>query len=159
MTINEADLIPFLLRAKRASYASGNAPSTPVASSRQASHDLAYQEGPWTYLDTYLGGFSFIGEEAVWKDGRPAWGMNYYGTMTTNAADPIPEGFFDFLKHALREVSVEAPYRGPAFLEEGRFTYRCHWEGSPSRYRGEESISCDGQVIYTLDFHGGVISG
>ena len=152
MTLTDPEFLAFLLRAKKATYAAGDAGQ--VSSSRTASHDLAYQEGQWAYLDTYLGGFAFIGEEAVWKGGLPLWGMNYYGSMTVPG---IPDGFGDFLKLALRGVPPEAPFRGPARLEQGRYLYTCRWEGAPDWFRGEEEISLDGQVIYRLYFHGGMI--
>lgn len=156
MTVcDDPQFIPFLIRAKRATYAAGGGE---VTSSRPQSHDLAYQEGAWSYLDTYLGGFAFAGEEAVWKDGTPVWAMNYYGSMTFDPdARPIPDGFGDFLKHALMAVPAEAPYRGPADFREGRFTYTCRWDGSPERFHGEETIACDGEPIYLLRFHGGII--
>lgn len=152
MTIHDPDFIPFLLRAKKSTYAAGEGGK--VASSRQASHDLAYREGEWAYLDTYLGGFAFIGEEAVWRQGKPVWGMNYYGTMTV---ETIPEGFSEFLKLSLRHIPPEAPYRGPAVFQEGKFTYTCQWTGALEGFRGEEAISLDGQLIYRLYFHGGII--
>ena len=102
------DFVSFLILAKRNTYASGIQPS---AASRTASHDLPYQEGEFQYLDTYLGGFHFIGEEAVWKGGVALWGMNYYGWML---AHTVPEGFGEFLKEVLLHLPDEAPYRGPA---------------------------------------------
>jgi hypothetical protein len=148
----DSSFVDFLLRAKRATYASGSGGE--VASSRLGSHDLPYQEGAYTYLDSYLGGYAFIGEEAVWQNGTPVWGMNYYGTMTVEA---IPAGFPAFLKLALRNAPPEAPYRGPNELADGTFTYTCRWEGDLSHFRGEETISESGQVIYVLNFHGGRI--
>ena len=56
-------VIDFLIRAKRNTYA-GKAPE--VKSCRLASHDLNYEEGAYSYYDTYLGGECFSGEEAVW---------------------------------------------------------------------------------------------
>jgi hypothetical protein len=152
MALFDNDFIQFLLRAKRATYAGGD--QGQVASSRTVSHDLAYREGQFAYLDTYLGGFAFIGEEAVWQAEKPVWGMNYYGTMTT---DEIPPGFSDFLKLALRSAPVEAPYRGPASLVEGSFAYICQWEGTLEMFRGQEEIMQDGHFIYRLYFHGGKI--
>jgi hypothetical protein len=152
MNIDDPQFIPFLLRAKKSTYAAGDAGK--VASSRSASHDLAYREGDWSYLDTYLGGFAFIGEEAVWYNGKPIWGMNYYGAMTV---ERIPEGFGDFLKAALRRVPPQAPYRGPEAFAEGGYTYTCAWEGTPARFNGEESIALDGRETYRLAFHGGAV--
>jgi hypothetical protein len=45
------ELISFLLRAKKATYAGHGAE---VVSSRPASHDLFYAENDLTYIDTYL---------------------------------------------------------------------------------------------------------
>ncbi len=148
----DPDLIPFLLRAKKSTYAAGDAGQ--VEPSRPASHDLAYEEGEWFYLDTYLGGYAFTGEEAVWKGKAPLWGMNYAGSMTVPG---IPDGFGDFLKLALRAVTAEAPYRGPEHFTQGRYAYLCRWTGSPERFQGEEEIFLDGEQVYHLVFHGGSI--
>ena len=144
-------LVQFLIKAKQNTYASGKSPDH---SSRPNSHDLHYTEGDYTYIDTYLGGFHFIGEEAVWKDGKPVWGMNYYGKMLVEV---IPAGFSEFLKAALMRVPKETPFRGPADYREGIFTYRCRVDGRLERYVGEEEILLDGQPIYWLAFHGGEI--
>lgn len=150
----EPGLTAFLLRAKRATYAAGSPEGVQRAASRPASHDLGYSEGAWSYLDTYLGGFAFAGEEAVWLAGRPLWSMNYYGTMTVAE---IPAGFSPFLKAALLRVPADAPYRGPQAWQDGPFAYSCRWEGEPRHFRGDEQIWLAGRLIYTLDFHGGVI--
>jgi hypothetical protein len=145
------DFIPFLLRAKRATYAAGKGDS---ASSRPASHDLPYREGEYFYLDTYLGGMQFIGEEAVWWGGKPLWGMNYYGWMTVEV---IPEGFSHFLKESLLRGSAQAPFRGPEFYSTGEFIYQCKWKGKLERFNGCEHILVEEDTIYELDFNGGVI--
>jgi hypothetical protein len=80
--------------------------------------------------------------------------MNYYGTMTI---ETMPDGFPDFLKLALRNVPEEAPYRGPSTYQEGKYAYTCQWEGTTGCFKGEEVVTMDGQVIYTLSFHGGKI--
>lgn len=146
------EFIPFLLRAKRATYAAGD--QGKVASSRTNSKDLAYTEGDFAYLDTYLGGYAFIGEEAIWFRGQPLWGMNYSGTLTV---PEVPEGFSHFLKESLLRVPADAPYRGPALYEENGFTFTCQWEGEPAFFTGSETIAFRGQVIYKLNFHGGLI--
>lgn len=156
--INVAEMISFLIRAKVNTYASSDDPvmaaSTTQPSSRPASHDLGYQDGDWVYLDTYLGGINFIGEEAVWHRQQPVWGMNYYGTMQV---PEIPEGFSSFLKLALRQPPGDAPFRGPTQLVEGRFRYSCQWQGNLQQFTGLESIYLDEIEIYKLYFHGGEI--
>ena len=121
--MNRDEFIAFLIRAKQHTYASGG---KTVESSRPVSHDLQYDEGEFSYIDTYLGGFYFIGEEAVWHQGKPTWGMNYYGKMLT--AD-IPTGFSEFLKSALMQVPLNAPYRGPAEFRSDRYSYLCRVTG------------------------------
>lgn len=145
------DLVSFLLRAKTHTYAAGAAA---VRSSRPASHDLEFREEPYLYIDTYLGGFAFLGEEAVWKNGVALWGMNYYGRMLIAE---IPAGFSDFLKHALMLVPPEAPFRGPRLFKEGDFEFRCDWSGGLEAFTGEEFIFFNSQPIYQLNFHGGEI--
>ena len=141
-------LINFLIRAKRATYAGNGAH---VASSRPNSKDLSYQEGDFSYYDTYLGGSHFIGEEAVWHADTPRWAMNYSGRL-------LDESFsFDFLKEALMNVSQEMPYRGPAFYQRNGFTYKCTVNGDFSWFYGYEEIYFQEQKIYECGFHGGLV--
>ena len=143
--------IPFLIRAKRQTYASGKAPA---AGSRPNSHDLEYNEGNFKYIDSYLGGFHFIGEEAVWENRTAFWGMNYYGKTLVAK---IPDGFGEFLKAALMCVPQEAPYRGPDHYAAGDFEYRCRSQGSLESFEGWEEILFYKTLVYRLIFHGGEI--
>lgn len=145
------DFIAFLLKAKQNTYASGKAPDR---SSRPASHDLTFVEEPYLYIDTYLGGYAFAGEEAVWYASTPIWSMNYYGKMLS---PDIPDGFSSFLKNALMRVPPEEPYRGPAEYTEGNFLYQCAVSGDPGWFKGEEVIFHEGKPVYRLDFHGGEV--
>lgn len=70
------NVIKFIIKAKKATYA-GNGPET--KSSRPNSHDLEYSEDNLRYIDTYLGGQYFEGEEALWINNKPFWAMNYCG--------------------------------------------------------------------------------
>lgn len=141
----------FLIKAKQNTYASGDEPDK---SSRPASHDMQFIEEPYQYIDTWLGGFHFIGEEAVWQKGIAVWGMNYYGKMLV---EKIPEGFSHFLKTSLLQIPNEAPYRGPATYTEDDFEYHCAWRGNLLSFEGEEAISWKKKTIYRLTFHGGEI--
>lgn len=149
--LNLPEFVQFLNEAKQKTYAGEGQQAAP---SRPASIDLPYQRGDYAYLDTYLGGFRFIGEEAAWHKGQPLWGMNYYGWMLV---EEVPEGFGHFLKQALLAVSPEAPFRGPAVFKEGEFDYRCSWEGALERFEGRERILHAGRPVYELVFHGGTI--
>ena len=144
----DSQVTDFLIRAKKATYAGKGAES---ASSRPKSHDLQYSEGGLTYIDTYLGGEKFAGEEALWRDDEPFWSMNYAGRVTG-------ENFSgDFLKAALLKVPEDKPFRGPARYEDGSYVYECEVNGDTSWFSGRETISLNGVQIYECLFHGGEI--
>ena len=141
-------IIDFLIKAKKATYAGkGNE----TISSRPNSHDLQYAEGSLKYIDTYLGGDKFAGEEALWENNVPFWAMNYVGRV-------IGDDFSgDFLKESLLLVFEENPFRGPAEYTNGDYTYRCKVNGDFDWFNGYEEIFLSGNKIYELLFHGGKI--
>lgn len=144
----KAEHIDFLLRAKRATYAGGGPQTQP---SRPASHDLAYAEGDMGYVDSYVGGARFAGEEVIYEAGMPLWAMNYVGRV-------LSDGFDDhFFKSALLLGTPEAPWRGPQDYTQGPLCYRCNVKGDVDWYYGYETIERDGVLVYECAFHGGVI--
>ena len=136
----------FLVRAKKATYAGKGPEADPC---RPGSHDLRYAEANLVYLDTYLGGTLFAGEEALWDDGVPFWAMNYTGRVT--GADFSG----DFLKESLDLASPELPYRGPRYHATGGLTYVMSVEGSFEWFHGVEEIFFQGRPVYECRFHGG----
>jgi len=144
----DENVIEFLIRAKRATYAGkGNQ----TASSRPNSHDLQYSEGYLKYIDTYLGGSKFAGEEALWNNNVPFWSMNYIGRV-------IGENFSgDFLKEALLHVPEEYPFRGPFNYKNGDYSYCCKISGYFHWFDGIENIYYKDNKIYECIFHGGDI--
>ena len=116
---------------------------------------MRYEEkteaGVLLYIDTYLGGKNFSGEEAIWRNGQPLWSMNYYGRVT---AEPFSG---DFLKAALYEVPADNPFRGPDIFRQGDYTYHCQTSGDFEWFQGYEDIFYLDKKIYELHFHGGVI--
>jgi len=146
--LHKHDLLEFLLRAKKTTYAGKGAFSE---SSRPESHDLHYNEGDLLYIDSYLGGEQFAGEEALWKNGLPFWSMNYTGRV-------LQENFSgDFLKEALSLVPADAPYRGPGIHANGDYVYHCEASGDFTWFKGSEEIYCKGSKVYECVFHGGKI--
>lgn len=147
--MNQNIVIEFLLKAKKETYAGGGAESE---SSRPASHDLRYSEGDLLYIDSYLGSSEFAGQEALWKEDKPFWAMNYIGRV-------VDEGFSgDFLKEALRHVNADAPYRGPTEYSNGDHTYRCQVMGDFDWFSGTEELYYKDTKVMDLIFHGGKIS-
>jgi hypothetical protein len=159
MSVLSKEFVEFLIEAKRHTYAAGGPPS---GSSRPASKDLGYKRGGYEYLDSYLGAADFIGEEVVYRDGLPLWGMNYYGRSLADADAPATDaagvGMGEMLHAALMEPPFEAPYRGPRSMSRGDCEYRCSWEGDIEQFWGEEEILRKGLRIYFLRFHGGSLA-
>jgi len=146
--MNFQEIIDFLCRAKKATYA-GKGGET--LSSRPNSHDLNYIEGFLMYIDSYLGGEKFAGEEALWRDNIPFWSMNYMGRV-------IDKGFSgDFLKEALLLVTKEYPYRGPLVFQNGDYKYHCIINGKFDWFNGYEEIFYNDKKVYECVFHGGCI--
>ncbi len=146
---DEDALVEFLLRAKRATYAgNGGEAEEPC---RPKSHDLRYVEGEFLYIDTYLGGEHFAGEEAVWLRGTPLWAMNYAGKVVST----LFEG--GFLKDALARCAPDMPYRGPGVYRAGQSLYRCAVAGGMDWFSGSEDIYVGDELVYTCVFHGGII--
>lgn len=145
--INEK-VIDFLCRAKKTTYAGKGAE---IASSRPNSHDLQYIENNLKYIDTYLGGEKFAGEEALWCDDSPFWSMNYMGRI-------MGDGFSgDFLKECLLLVPKNYPYRGPLVYQNGEYKYHCIVNGEFEWFNGYEEIFCNDVKVYECIFHGGCI--
>lgn len=149
--MNLAELADFLVEAKVNTYA---AQKGKVDSSRKGSHDLAYRNDGYFYLDSYLGEKDFSGEEIVYREEKPVWSMNYYGKMLR---DNVPEGFIETLREALLKIGTEEPYRGCRHHTRGRYEYFCAVEGGIGFFNGVERIEYEAEEVYRLYFHGGLV--
>ena len=145
--MNEMHLA-FLLRAKQSTYAANGAQTAP---SRPNSHDLSFSENDLLYIDSYLGGALFSGEEALWEHDVPIWAMNYSGRVLKDSFDG------DFLKLALMHGTKNNPHRGPERFSRGEFEYRSETSGNPEWFQGYETILRSGELIYECFFHGGAV--
>jgi hypothetical protein len=176
--MTEKTLRAFIVSAKKACYASGKAGD---ASSRQGSKDHRYKDGEYSYLDSYFGEVQFCGQEVVWQNSEPVWGMNYWGesidaglaaqperkdpnASDVSSGDEGSKPLFDmpaFLKESLMRVGEEAPFRGPSEFKRVfgsvEAVYRCRWTGDLSGFTGDETISVGDRAVFRLFFHGGKI--
>lgn len=145
---NYEELCKFLVKAKMNTYAGKGAKSE---ASRPNSNDYKFEEEDFLYIDTYLGGEYFSGEEAVWKKNIPSFAMNYSGRV-------IGENFSgNFLKEALKKVPVEKPFRGPKFYQDEDYIYYCKVDGDIQWFQGYEEIYYKNEKIYECFFHGGIV--
>lgn len=154
MEISHGQLAEFLSAANKATYANKEAPKSP--SLRPSSEDYHFEQGDLTCHDTYFGTRNFIGEEIVYKDGKPVWGMNYYGHVLD--PDVSTEDAYAILRPALmQEYDDVLPVRGPKefVLENSKYTN--HVAGTLDRFSGEENIYMSGELVYRCWYHGGSI--
>lgn len=138
----------FLCKAKKSGYAAHAFEQEP---SRPASHDIHYRDGDFLYIDMYLGGEKFTGEEAVWYKDNPVWAMNYSGRVLGQSFSG------DFLKEALMGVTEELPFRGPLVYKNGDYSYHCTVSGGFEWFQGREEIFCGAEKVYECCFHGGAV--
>lgn len=142
------EIIKFRLEANMNTYA---AFMNETDSTRLDSHDYRYENSEFVYHDTYVGGEQFAGEEAIWKNGKSVYAMNYMGRV-------LGEKFSgNFLKEALRNADVQMPYRGPQYYQDGEYLYKCNVTGDFNWFQGHEEIYCSDELIYECYFHGGLI--
>ena len=152
-SLNINELESFIVSAKSQSYVAGGEFLLPC---RTASHDVGYQEGSWSYLDSYFGGTDFIGQEVVWLSGNPVWAMNYFGYILQ------PEKINAERAGAVIKTALAELYQSGRFLgsfskqtEYGYYSDESH--GSVERFHGKEKILIEGEPVYQLDYHGGLI--
>ena len=110
------------------------------------------------YHDTYFGGTRFIGEEVVYVDDIPYWGMNYYGaTLDENLGE---EAMDNALRPALMKVGEDKsiiPIRGPKEFKNGEFKYSFDVIGDVNNFSGVEIVYKNNVKIYELKCTGGLI--
>ncbi len=142
----------FLVKAKRNTYASGNN----TVKLDDGSEEFVYENGIYKYRDRYFGNDPFIGQEVVFENQVPIWGMNYVGGIS----DPnVDSGrLYEFLRQALKRVNEQEPFRGPDWYDNGEFTYWNSVIGQESNFFiGRENISLGFREIYECIYHGGLI--
>ena len=148
--INLESLKDFLCEARRNTFA---ASSTAADNPRLlASTQLEFQKGVYFYRDIYFSGSKqFIGQEIVYQDSKPVWGMNYIGTQI---------GKLDtaFLKESLLRLSEKCRLGQNCKYEKREFKYQDQGQGNIEEFSGKEEIFVQDKNIYKLDYQGGIIS-
>ena len=154
-TITTKEIADFLNEANKNTYANKDAAKAPP--SRLESEDYHFEKDSLVYHDTYFGSRDFIGEEVIYKDNKPVWGMNYYGYIlseTTNEKE-----LYGFLRQALiQEYSDIIPVRGPVNYQKDDWKYNNSTEGELGRFTGTEEIHRAGVLVYKCHYHGGFIN-
>jgi len=149
--INEQKLRKLLHEAKVNTYArSGEGGEAKL---KNGGKKFEYRKGKFYYQDIYFGYNPFVGEEIIFYQQNPVWGMNYYGQVITKN---IPaKDIYSFLKKALRKPNLASPYRGPDVYKSGDLKYVNKAEGHIDDFKGREKIYYKNKLIYILNYHGG----
>jgi len=145
---NIDELIDFRLEANKNTYAGF---MNETDSTRFDSHDFRYEKDNFVYHDTYVGGEQFAGEEAIWKNSKAVYAMNYLGRVLSDRFSG------NFLKEALRNADHNMPYRGPEYYQSGEYLYKCKVSGDFSWFQGYEEIYHNDEKVYECYFHGGLM--
>lgn len=159
MSLLAEEFLPFLLAAKRATYASAaGRPATPalLPDARQ----FEFADGEFLYRDSYVGVARFAGQEIVYRGDQAVWSMGYAGGLAPGVAPAAAGRIYDALRAALAVPPPERPLRGPAEFQADDLHYRCAVVGDWREFHGAEAIHDDGGAgLYELRFCGGVVSG
>lgn len=151
--INGQQLKIFLKEAKINTYAKAGEGGEQIL--RDNGKRFEYKKGKLHYRDTYFGSDIFMGEEIVFYQSKPVWGMNYYGSAFSQSVSN--KEVYLFLKKALQKVTQEKPYRGPSHFMDKYFRYINKVNGSIKEFWGEEKIFYKKELVYILKYHGGLI--
>lgn len=150
--INQEELKEFLLAANQAGYASGD--ETKEIKETDGSKTIIFESGDWKSHDNFFGGEPYGGRTIVSYQNHPIWLMVYYGWVIENAElSPI----YGVLRNALKQMSTEAPFRGPQNYSENSFNYTNGWMGTLERFSGEEQILSNGKLVYRANYMGGLV--
>jgi hypothetical protein len=151
--IEIAGLKDFLIEAKKNTYGAGG--EEKEIKLDDGGKKFIFEKDGWKYEDKYFGFDPFVGEEIVWQNGKVVWVMNYCGKVLKDTASP--KEIYAFLKKALLQPDPLVPLRGPEKFEEGDFKYVNVGGGDLSLFQHVEVILYEGERVYELSCHGGMI--
>ena len=145
-------LLDFILQGKISGYASGGEGQEKTFA--DGSRGFEFSGHGYRYLDRYYGFNPFTGTEHIYAANGPLlWVMNYYGQVLPLCSDPGK--VYSFLKEAMRLVTPDYPFRGPALFEKGSLRYENQQHGTLESFYGTESISENHVIVYFFHYHGG----
>lgn len=149
----QPELEKFIVRAKAATYIGDGIESPPC---RLGAKDLQFKEGAWAYHDSYFGGSDFIGEEVVYYQDTPVWGMNYFGRLLRPDCMTAAE-VGKMLKKSLSRMYQEGRFLGLFEHTEGAVRYLDTNHGDVTWFEGIEYVYQGDILVYSLVYHGGLV--
>ncbi len=126
----------FLVQAKTSTYAAGD--NAKKIKELDHSTTITYEDNDWKYHDNYFGGEPYGGREVVFFRWEPHWMMTYYGWVIEDIKNVWE--IYTVLQCALRNISIDSPYRWPKEFQENNYTYKNDYQGNIDQFSGEEYI-------------------
>ncbi len=155
MPVDLEALARFLLKSKTQTYAGDGKAVSPE---RPGFKELLYEEGDWSYRDSYVGFYSAPGQEIVRFKGAPVWSMSYFdGMLPGHRTLALAKQTFAFLKEALSLVEVTRPFRGPESLSRSPWRYHDSSTGDIADFVGTEEIFYYRRRVFKQTYGGGLI--
>lgn len=150
--MNVSNLKEFLYDLNLSGYASGE--EREWIKEKDYSTTIPFVKGKFSSHDNFFGGEPYGGRIIVFYEEKPVWIMVYYGLIT---GKHDPDRVYKVLREALKHMPKDYPYRGPKALTIDDFTYHNTWKGEIDSYKGEETISYKGNIIYKASYLGGFV--
>jgi len=151
--VNLDGLKQFLCEARKNTYAVSaiSADNPRLLESKQ----LDFQKSNYFYQDIYfLGNKKIIGQEIIYYEQKPIWGMSYMG-KTIGISET------NFLKESLLRLSNKCRLGQTCEYKKREFKYQDQGNGSLEDFSGEEQIFSEGPKdalsIYKLNYQGGLL--
>lgn len=147
--VNLERLKEFISEARQNTYAGGYTPSD--APRLVGSSQFDFQKGDYAYRDIFFNGDKkFIGQEVVYLNSKPVWGVNYIGNT-------IGKLEANFLKQSLLKLSEKCRFGEVCEYEKREFKYQDQGQGNLGEFSGQEQIFVEGKSVYKLNYQGGLI--
>ena len=145
----------FLVIARKNTWASGGGKQSPARAGSEGR--FVFGKEGWRYEDEFFGSQRFQGQELVYLNGRPVWGMVYYGGIPDQTEGVDSEKEFMFLKQALVTYSDRARFPGKVNFVKDNRTYLSDFIGSMDWFLGRELVRLKGRTTHEVFFTAGKI--
>jgi hypothetical protein len=153
--MNIDNLKSFLLLASQSTYASGDESLKKVEADHSTTIEFFSHDFPeYKFHDNYFGGEPYGGREVIFVKQKPVWMMTYYGKVYKGFES---NDVYSILMGALRNSTIENPYRGPKLFKVGEWTYLNDTKGEFEDFYGIERIFKGDNVAYQARYLGGLV--
>lgn len=151
--ISQDELFTFIKLAQRSTYAA-HAPF--AKSERKDFLEYTFEQGKWSYRDSFYGYYRSWGNEVVRYNGEIVWMHNYGGGMQPGKYELTSETF-TFLQSCLAlPEPTKRSLRGPKLHIQGDWKYTFSQEGDVSLFFGLEEIHYKKELIFFHQMMGGI---